>query len=412
MRYGRYGLIGKKLSHSYSKVIHGFMGNHEYELMELPPEDVEKFLRIADFKGVNVTIPYKEMVMPFCVPDEAAKKIGCVNTIVNKDGALYGYNTDYFGFSYMAKAAGISFDGKKVVILGSGGTSKTAACVARDGKAKEIVIVSRGGENNYENIARHADADVLVNTTPVGMFPDNWQSPLSLSGFANLSAVIDVVYNPLRTKLILSARELGIRSANGLSMLVAQAFYAHKLFFDMEMDEFSQKGDNAIIEEILSKTEKQFSNIVLIGMPGCGKTTIGAELARDRKMGFIDTDLAIEAQTGRKIPDIINEDGEACFRELERKAIADAAVRTNQVIATGGGSVLARENREALMQNGVIIFLDRELDRLATEGRPLSVDLHALYQRRLPLYESLCRHKIKVTDALRDNIRKIDEVIS
>jgi len=404
----RYGLIGKSLSHSYSKAIHGFLGNREYELTELPPDAVEGFLRKAEFKGINVTIPYKETVMPHCVPDDAARKIGCVNTIVNKDGKLYGYNTDYFGFSYMAKSAGIDFAGKKVVILGSGGTSKTAVCVTHDHGAREVVVVSRNGKDNYENIGRHADSDVLVNTTPVGMFPDNGRFPVSLDCFTNLSAVIDVIYNPLRTRLMLDARERGINTANGLAMLTAQALYAHNLFFGIEGDGHS---DAVKINETLSKTEKLFLNIVLVGMPGCGKTSVGKKLAELFEMDFVDTDLAIEASTGRQVPDIIREDGEPFFRELERKVVSQVAAGTHQVIATGGGSVLAKENRDALLQNGKIVFLERKLEDLPTKGRPLSVDLQAMYRQRLPIYESLCHYKVGVEGDLQDTFRKVAELL-
>ena len=408
----RYGLIGKTLSHSYSKAIHGFLGNREYGLLELEPGAVGDFLRKADFLGINVTIPYKETVMPYCVPDDAAKKIGCVNTIVNRNGNLYGYNTDYFGFLHMAKNANVIFRGKKVLILGSGGTSKTAACVARDQNAGEVVIVSRGGENNYGNIDRHADTDILINTTPVGMFPDNGQAPVSLNCFANLSAVIDVVYNPMRTRLMLDARERGINTANGLVMLVAQALYAHNLFFGIE------NGDHADgtkiheqICEVLSKAEKLFLNIVLIGMPGCGKTSLGKKLAELLEMDFVDTDIMIEESTGRKIPNIIDEDGEPFFRDLERNVIARLAAKTRLVIATGGGSVLAKENRDALLQNGTVVFLERELGSLATEGRPLSVDLQGLYRRRQPIYESLCHYKVNADKGLHDALHKVAELL-
>ncbi|MCL2190847.1 MAG: hypothetical protein FWB79_02540 [Treponema sp.] len=400
----RYGLIGKTLSHSYSKAIHGFLGNREYELKELRLDAVEGFLRRAEFEGINVTIPYKETVMPHCVPDDAARKIGCVNTVVNRGGTLYGYNTDYFGFSYMAKSANIDFAGKKVLVLGSGGTSKTAACVSRDQGAREIVVVSRNGKDNYENIGRHADGDVLVNTTPVGMFPNNGQSPVSLDGLANLSAVIDVVYNPLRTRLVLDARERGINTANGLAMLVAQALCAHNLFFGVEPDE---RSDGVKIQETLEQTEKLFLNIVLVGMPGCGKTSVGKKLAEFFEMDFVDTDLMIEASTGRKIPDIIRENGEPFFRGLERDAVSRAASKTHQVIATGGGSVLAKENRDALLQNGKIVFLERKLESLATQGRPLSVDLQAMYRQRLPIYESLCHYRVGAEGGLQDTFLKV-----
>ena len=400
----RYGLIGGSLSHSYSKAIHGFLGNGDYELSEIPPDALDGFLRGAGFRGINVTIPYKEAVMPHCVPDDAARKIGCVNTLVNRDGRLYGYNTDYFGFSHMAKSAGVDFAGKKVLVLGSGGTSKTAVCVARDRGAGEIVVVSRNGENNYENIARHADSDVLVNTTPLGMFPNNGRSPVSLDCLARLSAVIDVVYNPLRTRLMLDAQERGIVTANGLVMLVAQALRAHNLFFDIDPDEDATEKR---IAEVLAKTEKLFLNIVLIGMPGCGKTSVGAKLAEFLEMDFVDTDHMIESSTGRKVPDIIREDGEPFFRELERGVVSRVAAGTRQVIATGGGSVLARENRDALLQNGRIVFLERDPESLETRGRPLSLDLQAMYRQRLPIYESLCHYRVRAEDNLHDTFRKI-----
>jgi len=405
----KYGLIGEKLSHSYSKELHGFLGNEAYELLELPPHAVGDFLRRADFLGINVTIPYKETVMPFCTLDESAKKIGSVNTIVNRGGTLHGYNTDYFGFSCMARREGISFAGRRVVILGSGGTSKTATCVARDQGAAAVAIVSRSGENNYENLERHAQADVLVNTTPVGMFPNTEKSPVALSGFPRLRAVMDVIYNPLRTKLLLDARARGIPAANGLSMLAAQAFCAHRLFF---AGEYGDADGDAVIEEILRKTRQLHSNIVLIGMPGCGKTTIGAALAEQLGLPFVDTDAVIETRTGRTGSDILREEGEPYFRALERDVVAEVCAKTGQVIATGGGSVLLRENRDALAQNGVVLFLERPLGQLATAGRPLSVDLKVLYGRRLPLYEGLCGYKIQIGADLHANLRKIREALS
>ena len=404
----KYGLIGKTLSHSHSKKLHEFLGNNEYELKEIPPDGIESFLRNAAFKGINVTIPYKETVMPYCIHDDTAKKIGSVNTIVNKNGKLYGFNTDYAGFLFMANNANISFNNKKVLILGNGGTCKTVFCAAKDNNAGKIVIVSRNGENNYENISRHADSDIIINTTPVGMFPNNGMSPLSLRSFKKLSAVIDVIYNPLRTNLLLEAKELDINTANGLSMLAAQALYAHNLFFNIKPDE---SGDNKKIAELLSKAEKHFSNIALVGMPGCGKTTIGKELAAVLAKDFIDTDLAIEESTGRKVSDIITEDGEPFFRDLEKKTLAEEAAKTNRVIATGGGSVLMKENITALLQNSVIIFLERELASLAVKDRPLSADLQTMYRQRLPIYKNICNHKIEVCGSLQENVQKIIEKI-
>jgi shikimate dehydrogenase len=395
-----YGLIGKKLSHSYSRIIHGFMGNTGYELLEIPPEELDAFMREAAFTGINVTIPYKEAVLPYCVLDESAKKIGSVNTVINEGGTLRGFNTDYFGFSRMAERAGISFHGKKAVILGSGGTSKTASCVARDKGAREVITVTRGGvqsENQcgYDEIALHYDCDVLINTTPVGMYPGNGQAPVELAGFTNLSAVIDVIYNPLRTKLLLDARERGIPTANGLAMLTAQAAMAHELFFS---------GEKVPLDDLVFKTERFFSNVVLIGMPGCGKTTIGKGLALRLGKEFADTDEIIAARTGRSIPEIINNDGEAAFRDMESRVIAEVSAKTGQVIATGGGSVLRKENWDALSQNGTVVYLERALEKLATEGRPLSVNVEELYRKRKPLYEAACDVKVEVGDDLDRNI--------
>jgi len=403
----KYGLIGKKLGHSYSKVIHGFLGNNEYELLELPEESIGDFLSRAEFKGLNVTIPYKEKVMPFCIPDETAKRIGCLNTIVNRNGTLCGYNTDYFGFLYTSEKSGIDFSGRKVVILGSGGTSKTAACAAAGRGAGEIVIVSRNGIYNYENISVHADADILVNTTPVGMYPDNENTPVDLNAFEKLYALLDVVFNPLRTRLILDAEERGIITARGLPMLVAQAVLAHELFFGLEPGLL--RGDT--MQKILAETEKHFSNIVLIGMPGSGKTTIGKKLADSLGRVFLDTDDIVENASGKRIPDIINFEGETQFREMERKAISEAAAAAGAVIATGGGAVLNKENRETLKQSGIIVFLDRDPECLPAEGRPLSVDIKALYGERLPIYDSMCDYKIPVTGDPDTAVQKIKEAI-
>jgi shikimate dehydrogenase len=434
----KYGLIGKKLGHSYSKTIHGFLGNNDYELVEIPPDELSGFFSAADFSGINVTIPYKETAASFCVPGRAAKKIGCVNTIVNRDGALYGFNTDYYGFAYAARKAGVSFKGKKVIIFGSGGASKTAAAVAFDSKAAETIIVSRTGKDNYENIHRHADAGVLVNTTPVGMYPNNGESPVGLGVFTRLEAVIDIVYNPLRTRLVLDAIDRGIAASGGLYMLAAQALLAHRLFFGVgdgqdgcgavidgsvvtddcaaaddgiAVDDGAAADDGAVIEELVSKTEKLYMNIVLTGMPGSGKTTIGRELARRMGKGFVDTDAAIELRAGKKVEEIINTCGEGFFRGLEREAVAAAGAMSGMVIATGGGAVLAQENRYALRQNGLILFLDRALDRLATKGRPLSTDLRALYKERLPVYENLCHYRIRLTDNLENDIKNIINTI-
>jgi len=406
-----YGLIGGKLSHSYSKVIHQFLGNTSYELMERSPWELDEFINAGKFRGINVTIPYKQDVMPYCALSETAHRIGSVNTIVNWEGKLYGHNTDYDGFLYMAKKASVDFRDKKVLILGSGGTSKTALCVANDSGAKEIIIVSRNSENNYQNIEKHHDSRIIINTTPVGMHPENDGRPIEVSAFKRLTNVIDVIYNPLKTRLLLDAQKVGINFINGLSMLVAQAWFSHKLFFDIICE---PAEDAEIIEKVLKKTEKHFQNIVLIGMPGCGKTTIGRELALRLKLKFIDTDAEIEKRIGISASDIIKEGGERFFRKIESDVISKTAKETQQVIATGGGSVMSQLNRDTIIQNGIILFLDRDISELSSANRPLSKDFNSLsqlYAERHPIYSALCDKKIIVSSALEDNISKILERI-
>ncbi|MDR2861184.1 MAG: hypothetical protein LBV07_01360 [Syntrophobacterales bacterium] len=406
-----YGLIGAKLSHSYSKIIHNFWGNAEYRLWEIKPENLDAFFHTADFAGVNVTIPYKEAVMPYCLLSEEAARIGSVNTVVNRQGKLYGGNTDYAGFLYMTQRAGIDFRHKKVLILGSGGTSKTAFCAARDSGAKEIIVVSRKGGDNYQNLERHHNSDILINTTPLGMYPLNSGLPVDISPFGGLTAVIDVIYNPLKTNLLLAAQRNGVNFTNGLSMLVAQAWFSHKLFFDLAGN---PAEDGEVIEGALRKTEKFFRNIVLIGMPGCGKTTIGRELACRLGMTFADTDIEIERHTGRSVPEIIETEGEAYFRRVEKDIVLKIARETGQVIATGGGSIMVRENRDALLQNGYILFLDKDITKLATGNRPLAKDFAAiseLYNVRVPIYRTLCNKRICVDGNLEENMTKIMEGI-
>ncbi|MCL2694933.1 MAG: hypothetical protein FWE69_01255 [Clostridiales bacterium] len=393
----KYGLIGEKLGHSYSQTIHGLLGNPDYELLELSPEELPRFLTAPTFCGINVTIPYKQAVIPYCELSETAARVGSVNTLVNRGGKLFGCNTDLQGFCYLARRAGISFDGKKVVILGSGGTAKTALIAAKDGGAREVVTISR---DNFGSHKDHANADILINTTPVGMYPNNESQLVDLVAFPNLSGLLDVIYNPNKTRLVLAAEDRGIPAAGGLPMLVAQAFYAHKLFFDLDLDE-------ALIEDTLVKTERQFSNIVLIGMPGCGKSTLGKALAERLGLVFVDTD----ERMGRGPAEIISESGEAHFRQLESAVVAEVAKQTGRVIATGGGSVLAEVNRLALRQNGRIIFVDRALDRLATDDRPLSVDLAALYKTRYPIYRDLAQKRLTVTENCDNDSKELERIV-
>ena len=378
-----YGLLGRKLGHSWSVPIHKALGCGGYRLIELEPEELAGFLAREDIGGLNVTIPYKRDVMPLCgVIDPAARAIGSVNTIVrDPDGTLRAYNTDAAGFCWMARRAGISFSGKKAVILGSGGASLTAQAMAKQLGAREIAVISRSGENNYHNLSRHADADIVVNTTPVGTYPDVGKAAADLRNFPRCSGVLDVVYNPRRTALLLQAEELGIPCSDGLPMLVAQAAAAEEHFFSRSIPD----SEN---ERILSQLRRDTQNIVLIGMPGSGKTTVGQALAALTGREAIDIDAAVTARAGRPIPEIFAREGEAAFRALEREETAAAGKLSGKIILTGGGVVKDPANYPALHQNGRIYELSRALEKLPSDGRPLSqgTDLRDLYAQRAPLY--------------------------
>jgi shikimate dehydrogenase len=381
----RCGLIGEKLTHSYSAQIHNLLGNYSYELFSLPPRELEPFIARKDFDGLNVTIPYKKSVMPLCdILDDSVTKIGSVNTIVrDKDGLLHGYNTDYAGFRFMSRRAGINFGGKKVLVLGSGGTSLTASAAAADEGAREVITVSRTGNVNYSNLASHRDCEIIINTTPVGMYPDNGKSLIDLKDFHGCIGVLDAIYNPLSTRLILQAKELGIPHSNGLPMLVAQAKYASELFTGDDISD-------GRIEDILDGLIHSICNIVLVGMPGSGKTEIGRLAASALGREFIDTDRLIIDKAGMDIPDIFSHYGEPHFRKLESEVIAESCKLSGKVIATGGGSIMSKENRLNMKQNGFVCFLQCDLNKLQTAGRPLSKSTDALirmYRERLPLYK-------------------------
>ncbi len=377
-----YGLLGRKLGHSWSVPIHKALGCGSYRLIELEPEALGDFLRREDIGGLNVTIPYKRDVMAFCdVIDEGARAIGSVNTLVRREGKLYGYNTDIDGFLYMLRRADISLAGKKVLILGSGGASLTAQAAAKGEGAREFVVISRSGPDNYENLDRHADGEILINTTPVGMWPNMEGSPVDLTRLPRLEGVLDVIYNPSRTSLLLQAEELGLRRSGGLPMLVRQAVRAEELFFDRSIPE----GET---ENITARLWRERTNIVLVGMPGCGKTTIGRELARLSGKPFVDLDERIVDSAGTSIPEIFRQEGEETFRHLEGLVLDDVCTQGGQVIATGGGAVLQKENRTAMRRTGRVYFLRRDLSLLPKEGRPLSQagNLEEMYRVRKPLY--------------------------
>jgi shikimate dehydrogenase len=380
-----FGLLGGNLSHSFSPLIHSRLGDYAYPLYEIPPGGVDAFMREARFDGLNITIPYKQTVVPYCAGlSEEARQIGSVNTIVKMaDGKLHGHNTDHHGFQALLEWGKIDPQGKKILVLGGGGSARTVRSVLSNMGAKEIVPVSRRGQNNYENIDRHFDADAIVNTTPVGMYPHNGESPLALGGFAKLSGVVDLIYNPARTKLLLDAERMDIPCVGGLIMLVAQAEAASRLFM-------SRPPRPLLVNDIHNMILKKTRNIALIGMPGCGKSKIGRALAEALERPFIDIDEKIEEAAGKNIPQIFAEDGEEAFRQLETRILSQEAKGSGGVIATGGGIVTRPENRDLLRQNSLIVYLARELADLGRAGRPLtqSVGLETLAEQRLPLYEA------------------------
>ena len=400
-----YGLLGERLGHSFSPQIHRDLAGYDYQLLPTPPEAVEDLFARRAFQGLNVTIPYKRMVMPLCDEiDPRAAAIGAVNTVVNRNGRLTGYNTDIDGFLYMARRAGVDMAGKKVVILGSGGTSRTARAAAGELGAREIVTVSRHGEDNYQNLSRHADAQVLVNTTPVGMYPNWGQSPVSLESFPALEGVLDVVYNPLRTALLLQAEERGLPCSCGLPMLVAQAKRAAELFT-------GQNIDDSRAEAVLHGLRGQLTNIVLIGMPGCGKTTVGRALAEKLGRTFVDLDEEIVRRAGMPILEIFAREGEVGFRERESVLVREFGERTGLVVSTGGGVVTRRENYIPLKQNGLLLHLRRDPAALPTDGRPLSQATapEELWRRRAPLYAAFADGEIDNNGTLAGTLEQIEK---
>ncbi len=376
-----FGLLGRTLGHSYSPQIHALLGVPDYTLYEKEPDALADFLRNAEFSGLNVTVPYKKAVIPFL--DELtplACRLGAVNTVVRRNGRLIGHNTDYFGFLSLVQSSGVCVAQRKCLVLGSGGASVTVTSVLRELGA-QVVVISRSGENNYENLHLHRDASVIVNTTPVGMYPDVGAAPLDLSVFPNLAGVLDVIYNPARTALLLQARERGIPCQNGLRMLVAQAAESAEWFTGRSVPA-SEVG------QICTVLRRRTENIILIGMPGCGKTAVGRLLAQKTGREFVDTDEQIERLAQKSIPAIFAEDGEAAFRAMETQILAQFGKSAGLVIATGGGCVTRPENEPLLRQNGRIFCLERDIRALDTHGRPLSLTHtpEALYAARAPLY--------------------------
>ena len=414
----KYGLIGEHLGHSFSKQIQTRIAeienvkDYDYQLVELDKEEFKEFMEKKDFKGINVTIPYKKDVIPYLDEmDESAKAIGAVNTIINVDGKLKGYNTDFGGFLYMVKAHNVHMEGKKVLIIGNGGACAAVKAVCKHENAKDIVIVSRSADRGAigydEMYTSHLDADIVVNTSPVGMFPNIANAPIDVSWFHKLECVLDVVYNPILTRLCFEAQEADIKRVIGLEMLIAQAKYTFEIFEDMSFDD-------SIIDEIKKEMLKDRCNIVLIGMPSAGKTTIGKMLEEKLGKEFFDLDDMIIAKAGKSIPEIFQESGEAGFRAIETEVAIEAGKMNNKIIATGGGVVKHKVNMDFLRLNGITIFIDRDIDKLISSdpNRPLSSSKQALqqmYKERYPLYQKYAAY-IAVNNA---NIEEtVDDIVN
>lgn len=414
----KYGLIGEHLGHSFSKQIQTRIAeienvkDYDYQLVELDKEEFKEFMEKKDFKGINVTIPYKKDVIPYLDEmDESAKAIGAVNTIINVDDKLKGYNTDFGGFLYMVKAHNVHMEGKKVLIIGNGGACAAVKAVCKHENAKDIVIVSRSanrGAIGYDEMyTSHLDADIVVNTSPVGMFPNIANAPIDVSWFHKLECVLDVVYNPILTRLCFEAQEADIKRVIGLEMLIAQAKYTFEIFENMSFDD-------SIIDEIKKEMLKDRCNIVLIGMPSAGKTTIGKMLEEKLGKEFFDLDDMIIAKAGKSIPEIFQESGEAGFRAIETEVAIEASKMNNKIIATGGGVVKHKVNMDFLRLNGITIFIDRDIDKLISSdpNRPLSSSKQALqqmYKERYPLYQKYAAY-IAVNNA---NIEEtVDDIVN
>lgn len=384
----QYGLIGEKLGHSFSKLIHEALCGYTYQLCELPTKaELNDFMIMRSFKAINVTIPYKETVIPFCDEiDDSAKQIGAVNTIINNNGILKGYNTDLYGINYLLQKNKINLKDKTVLVLGTGGTQKTACAACKINGAKQIYIASRTkreGVLSYDEALLQKDVQVIFNTSPVGMFPNNDSCPIDIEAFPSLCAVVDVVYNPLKTRLVEKAMQKGITASGGLIMLVAQAAQAASLFTGVEIPDEE-------IERVYSELLERQLNLVLVGMPSCGKSGIGKSAASRLQKQFVDLDACIEELAGKTIPEIFAQDGEDAFRDLEQQVTAKYGAKNNQVLSTGGGCVLRQQNIDNLRQNGIVVYINRPLKQLSVGGsRPLSKSHAALEQMlkaRQPLY--------------------------
>ena len=401
----RCGLLGETLGHSYSPMLHSLLADYEYRLFEVPQDGLSAFLKSDSWDGLNVTIPYKKAVVPYCdALSEAAEMLQSVNTLVRRpDGTLYGDNTDLYGFLYMVRKSGIDPAGKKALVLGSGGASVTVKA-ALEQLGASVTVISRNGADNYEHLDRHADARIIVNTTPVGMYPRNGAAAVDLTRFPLCEGVLDIVYNPARTALLLQAEALGIPCIGGLSMLTAQAKRACELFTGASLDDGVQ-------ERVERTVDRRLRNIILIGMPGCGKSTVAKALGEALGREAVEADALIAERAGMTIPEIFAQQGEDGFRALETAVLAEQGKRSGIILSTGGGCVTRPENYPLLHQNGIIFCLERALDKLPTDGRPVSqsTDLAALYARRKPLYERFADVTVSNDGPLADTLNAIME---
>ena len=388
----RCGLLGRTLAHSYSPAIHKALGGgYSYELFEIKPDALASFLEQSDFHGLNVTIPYKQAVIPFCQSlSPTAAAIGSVNTLLRQpDGSLHGHNTDAAGFLAMLRQSGIRVAGKQVLVLGSGGSSLTVCHVLREQRVAKITVISRKGEHTYESLPRHSGAQILINTTPVGMYPATGESLVNLAFFPHLEGVLDLIYNPARTRFLMDAKMRNIPHMGGLPMLVGQAAAAAELFSGRPID-------TEQVNRTLYQLRRQMENIVLIGMPGSGKSTIGHLLHKCTGRPLIDTDRKIEQEAKMPIPEIFQREGEAAFRARETEVLEEWGKESGLIISTGGGVVTREENYRHLHQNGMIFFLERPLSKLERTGRPLSRgDIAKMYERRHPQYQRFADYTVQ-----------------
>ncbi len=402
----RFGLLGEKLGHSFSPMIHGMLGDYEYSLIERKEDELDGLFASGEYDGFNVTIPYKKTVIRYMASlSDSAKRCGSVNTVLKMaDGTYFGDNTDFYGFSVMLKHSKIDIRHKKVLVLGDGGVAATVREVLKDACAGEIITVSRRGENNYENLSRHSDASVIVNTTPVGMYPNGGVSLVRAADFPKLEGVLDLIFNPLNTELMLQAKDRGLKYEGGLLMLAAQAVKASEIFTGKKYPE--PETSERIYGEILRRQ----TTVFLIGMPGCGKTTLGKALAKQCGREFVDTDKEIKKNTGRAPSEIISADGVDAFRRIETESLRHISQKCGAIVATGGGIVTRPENLRIMKQNGFVVFLEKPLELLATKDRPLSAGgVDKLWEEREPMYRAFADATVRVR-GIKNTVRSIKEI--